>query len=488
MTSVNRALAFSLFERYGIIAFGLASYVLIARVLTPEEIGIYSVTAALVGVAQMLRDFGIGNYLIQTKELDQRRLDTAMSLALGAGILMFLIFLAGAPLAASFYRSDQVSSILLIVSINFLALPFCSIGQALLRRELRFQALMHTNLLAAAVGFFITILLAFKSFGPASLALGIVATNITTALGTWLLIWKAKRPRGLALEYWRDIFRFGRHSTVAGMTTSAASDINDLGVGRILGFAPVAILSRAMGPMYLMQRDLVGAARNVALPFFAKIHREKGEVEVEAAFLKSTAVITVVSWPYYGFLALFPLESLRLLAGPQWDSATPLVMVFAAAGALVSISTFAPTLLTAVGRVDLASHADMLISIIRAVLVLGAAIAFRDLMMVAIALLISFAFHPILFFLFKNRFMPMHWSSLFRLSTRSAIVTIITLIVPAASSLATGLGRTEPISSPWFAAICAATIPIWFLALRWCGHSLANDLIYIRLRERLGLR
>lgn len=46
MTSIRRSLAFSLIERYALIGLGLVSYVLIARVLTPEEIGIYSVTAA----------------------------------------------------------------------------------------------------------------------------------------------------------------------------------------------------------------------------------------------------------------------------------------------------------------------------------------------------------------------------------------------------------------------------------------------------------
>jgi len=39
-------------ERLALIALNLVSYVLLARLLTPEEIGLYSVAAALVGVLQ----------------------------------------------------------------------------------------------------------------------------------------------------------------------------------------------------------------------------------------------------------------------------------------------------------------------------------------------------------------------------------------------------------------------------------------------------
>lgn len=67
MNSVRRALAISFIERYALIALGLASNILVARLLSPDEIGLYSVSLAVISVAQVLRDFGIGNFLIQEK-------------------------------------------------------------------------------------------------------------------------------------------------------------------------------------------------------------------------------------------------------------------------------------------------------------------------------------------------------------------------------------------------------------------------------------
>jgi hypothetical protein len=85
MTSVRRALALSFAERYVLIAIFLFSNILVARLLNCEEIGIYSVSLAVIAVAQVLRDFGIGNFLIQEKELTEAHVRTAFSNSLLAG-------------------------------------------------------------------------------------------------------------------------------------------------------------------------------------------------------------------------------------------------------------------------------------------------------------------------------------------------------------------------------------------------------------------
>ena len=61
MSTVRQALAFSFLERYLTLAIALGSSMVIARLLTPAEIGVFSVTMAFVGIAQVLRDFGVAS-------------------------------------------------------------------------------------------------------------------------------------------------------------------------------------------------------------------------------------------------------------------------------------------------------------------------------------------------------------------------------------------------------------------------------------------
>lgn len=64
MTSVSRSLLISLSECYFLIALQLVSFVVLARLLTPEDIGLYSVSAAFIGLAHVVRDFGVGSYYL----------------------------------------------------------------------------------------------------------------------------------------------------------------------------------------------------------------------------------------------------------------------------------------------------------------------------------------------------------------------------------------------------------------------------------------
>jgi len=478
MASVRRALGFSVIERFALIVLNLGSYVLIARLLTPHDIGLYSVSAALVGILQVLREFGIGSYLIQIDALTQPRLDSALGVSLGFGALAFALTWGISPFAADFYGDPEVSHVLRVAAANFLVLPLCSISQSLLRRALIFDRLLHSSIVGGLSGFAATLGLAFYGAGPVSLAWGSVATNVAIALICWTGLPAGQRPHWPRLVEWREILRFGRSSTAAAVVTTVAVDINDLVIGRLLGLAPVALLSRAMGLMNMWQRDLMQAARNVALPAFAKAHRE--QQPLEPLFLHSTAAVLAVSLPYYGFVALFPLESLRLLAGPQWDAALPMVTVFAAAGAMLSISTLIPTLTVAIGRVDLAAGADVIYAALRVVVVVATALLSRDLMVVSLAFLVAYTTSPFIFLYFKQRCVPNDLRGLYDATLRSLAATATSLVPALLVSLTWGLDRRQPMPVALFLATALSVPPLWLLALRWWRHPLASDPVYLR--------
>lgn len=482
MTSVRRALAISFLEKYALIALTLVSYILIARLLTPEEIGIYSVATALIGIAQVVRDFGIGNYLVQEKELTEAKIRTAFGLSLLIGGSMFLLFALGAPFAGQFYADERMTSIVRIIALNFLILPFCSISMSLLRRDMQFVRLMYVNFAAAIAGFIVTIGLALNQFGPQSLAWGAICGNIVTGMGAWF----AQKDRKLLLpgfSEWRTVASFGGQSSLAGVVTSIAMDINDLVVGKVLGFAPVAILSRAQGLMNLFHRDMMGAVRNVAFPAFAKAHRD-GE-PIEPRFIASVTNVTAFAWPFYGFIALFPLEILRLMFGSQWDAATPLVPFFALAGSFAATFSLIPSVILALGRVDLTLRAELIVQPIRIVIIVTAALVYKTLIACAIAFLIAFLIATPIFFLIKSQCIPNDWRGLLSGMRRSLLLTVVTLMPSFAVSIINDPLRPEPVSLTLFIAICIITLIFWLIAIRISKHPIATDPLFMKFSEKV---
>lgn len=388
MSSVRQSLLYAFIERYFSVLLALGSSMVLARLLTPEEFGIYSVTLALIGMAHVLRDFGIANYLIQAHELGADHLRSAFGLALTLGLSLCGLLLLAAPWVARFYEEPRMSAVMQVVALNFAVLPLCTLSVALLRREMRFRPLMWIQSGAALVNAALSVTLAVLDWGPVSLAWGSVAGNLLTGAAAW---WA--RPERVLLRpswsNWGPLWRFGSHSAGAGLVTAVAMDINDLVVAKVLGFAPVAVLSRAQGLMNLVHRDAMNAVRQVAYPAFCAAHREGRDVE--SMHVRSVAMVTAVGWPAYGFIALHAEAIIGLLYGPQWAEAAALVPIYCAAGAAVLYGGLVLNAMTAVGRQDLVSGFEIVFQSGRALLVAGTAVVMQSVTACAVAFLLAYA-------------------------------------------------------------------------------------------------
>lgn len=482
MTSVRRALALSFAERYALIAIALLGNILIARLLTPKEIGIYSVSLAVIGIAQVLRDFGIGNFLIQEKNLSDAHIRTAFSLSLLIGGGLFFVVYLAAPFAGSFYSEDRMILTIRICALNFLVLPFCSIWLSLLRRAMDFNRLVKVTLSAAVVSFATTISLVYAGFGPNGMAIGAVVGNIATVAGVWLVRTDHKFLF-LGFSEWRPLLSFGVQLSLTSVISTISIDINDLVLGKTLGFTPVAMISRAQGMMNLFHRDIMTAIRSVALPAFSKAHRE-GE-SIEAHYIASVTIVTVIAWPFYGFSALYSLELLRFLFGPQWDEAVILVPFFCLAGASAATSSLITSIFIAVGRVDLVTKLELLFQPLQVVLIVAAAVIFQSLIACTMAYLIASLLYTPFAYAFKARCIPNNYQCLLSNLWLSAKVTFIALIPPAVLTIHAGLDRSAPAS---FAVLMSAAILcgiIWLAALVIFKHPLTADPLFRRVIHKL---
>lgn len=88
---------FSVVEKYGSFLITFFSSLILARLLTPSEIGVYSVGAAAVGIISTFRDFGITNYLIQERNLTDTKIRTALLIIsiISLALAFFVFILSG---------------------------------------------------------------------------------------------------------------------------------------------------------------------------------------------------------------------------------------------------------------------------------------------------------------------------------------------------------------------------------------------------------
>lgn len=477
--TVRRAVAFSFLDSYLGIALNLVSFTLLARLLTPQQIGLYSVVLALISITQVIRDFGLVSFIIQKKELSDSHVGTAWGLSLALGLSLFIVVQACAPLIGRFYDDVEITTIVRIVALNFLVLPFNSVCLALLRRELQFPLIMRINLSAALVSTTTTLLLAWAGFGSLSLAIGAFVINAAVACGLFLAGSARRLPRP-HLADWREILRFGGPLTLSGVTTSIAMDINDLVVGKVLGFRAVALVSRAQGLMNLFHRDFMNAVRSVAYPAFSQANRSGASLEEK--FRLSLAMVTVVAWPFYGFAGLFSVEVLRLMFGPQWDESAPLVPLFCAAGACSALISLTQPLMLAAGNSRLVATADLIYQPIKAALLTVLVVWTRDLGVFALGFLASAMLQVPLLYIIKQACVPTDFPRLARTLGLNLVVAALALSPALAVKWFAG-GFATALTLPAFLVCAILTVLTWLALLFVLKHPLYREALPV-LRAR----
>ena len=113
-------LAWSLFSRYLNMVLQFITIVILARLLTPEEIGIYAIAAAFFSIGQIVRDFGISEYITQEKELTHERIASAFTISLMICWSLAVLFVLIGPWVSAFYERDELEELFYWLVGNFL--------------------------------------------------------------------------------------------------------------------------------------------------------------------------------------------------------------------------------------------------------------------------------------------------------------------------------------------------------------------------------
>src|SRR5438067_1792305 len=118
----------------------LAAAVALARLLQPADFGVYALITAVLSIAGLVGDIGIGASLVQRHEPpNARELDTALTLGLGIGAGFWALIAAGAAAATLFGLEGTAALKLAVLAASLVALSARSATYSQLERDLRYR-------------------------------------------------------------------------------------------------------------------------------------------------------------------------------------------------------------------------------------------------------------------------------------------------------------------------------------------------------------
>jgi O-antigen/teichoic acid export membrane protein len=441
---------------------------LAARLLTPEEVGIFMVGSSVVLMTEIFRDFGVSIYIIQSQDIDRERIRTAFTITFIISALLGCGLCAVRVPIATFYDEPRLAIVLAVASLSFFVAPFSSPILSLLKREMAFGRISVINICATVVNLASFCVLALLGFGFMSLAWSSLASALSISVIALILrpdFW-IFRP---LLQNWRDVLTFGGYSSATLVINNISQSLPQLILGRFSSFDVVGFYSRATALCQLPERFIISALQPVVLPAFAAQVREGRSIS--ETYLHAISLTTAVQWPTLLCVAFLADPIVQLVLGSQWAAVAPLVRIMAVAMLTMFPAFLTYPVLVAVGRVKDTLTAS-LISLPPSMLLVAWA-ATHSVQAVAATMLITGPFQVYVALCFIRRYVPFRWAEMGAATWRSALVALASASAPIATvALSGGFDVTLP---AMFVASVAALLG-WLFGLALTEHPLLAEM------------
>jgi len=310
------------------LALQLGIQVILARLLGPEQYGLFAMAAVVVLLSSFFT-ISLAYGLIQKRTVTDEdvRFVNFWQLSVGAAVAI-AVFLLADP-AAGFFNEPRVAPLIRAMSIVCLLQAAAGPSANLLTRDLDFKSIYLAGIASYAVGYgLVGIPLAISGYGVNAL----VMAFITQTLLSLALLYGCKRHVLGFVTWHRDayaLWSYGFTVFATNINNCVLLHLSRVVVGRLFPSAAMGLYAISYNLVLQLAGAVIGT---VQPPLFSASSRVQDDVaRLRAVFLKLLAATTLLAAPIFAGMAVVPETIMLALYGQEWGESAPLLRPFALA-------------------------------------------------------------------------------------------------------------------------------------------------------------
>ncbi|HEX5422876.1 MAG TPA: lipopolysaccharide biosynthesis protein [Candidatus Acidoferrales bacterium] len=312
----------------------VAGVAILARLLVPDDFGVFGKTIALTGFLTAIQTGGLSLATVQRAQITHEQISMLFWLNAALGMVAAGMIAAVSPAIAWFYNDPRVLWLGLAFAGAVAIAGLTVQHDALMKRQMRFTAIAVINIITVVSGFAAAILSAWRGAGYWALAVQLYANSLTLLI--LLLVfcrWLPGLPRrGTGV---RPMVKIGANQTAFNLLNFANRNFDNVLIGRFVSDAALGFYTQAYRLLLLPLQQINRPISSIVL---SALSRLQDQPERHAQFYyRAVGTLTFVSMPIIGFLLTDASPVISLVLGSKW---LPVVPIFRALGIAAFVGTF----------------------------------------------------------------------------------------------------------------------------------------------------
>jgi teichuronic acid exporter len=299
--------------------------IILARLLLPSDFGLLVTTQVFTGVASFIAGGGMGQALIQSKDVTPKHFHVVFTLQLAICSLIYCTFFFIAPWIAVWFEAPIYTDLLRISALNFLIRPFGNISSSKLNREMRFKSLSIIGLISLIISSSSSVFFAWHHFGVWSLIYGGLIGSVISAIS---LIFHSRYYPRIAFDnsIAKQVGVYGFKFTINDVIDYLRQESPNFIISKYLGSQIVGLFNKGASLSLIPFQMIVGSAYQTV--FRALSSAQDNLDQSKYIYLRTITLISVYSFPFYIGLFWLAEPFIVTVYGEKWQLAAVSLQIF----------------------------------------------------------------------------------------------------------------------------------------------------------------
>ena len=328
-------------------AMQVGAQAVLARLLGPQEFGIFSALMLLASVAVLAADL-VSAPIIQAAELSPAQLRFACACQFVGSVFVAGLVMACLPLCQRIFPDEAGLGLgLALMAAGTLFTGLSGVALSLLRRKLRYKEIQLTQLIGYFAGY-VLVAIPLGLLGLHTFHVLVVAWLAQALISSLLLFYY--EPHSLKMSFdarahWAFL-KFGVQISWGNLANWLSSSLDRVLVAKLGSPADIGYYNTMLNLLMTPVAQVAASLNTVAFSVSSQASVERRR-EGAQTYLNLTALTCAL---LYGALASFPSSLVSLIYGARWPGASAYVEPFCLAAVGFAVGAAANAVLTSTGK------------------------------------------------------------------------------------------------------------------------------------------